>query len=138
MLFMRGNAMSGAPIIKGTNQLPKPPISAGITRKNTMMRPWPGDEHVVGLRVREELQPRLLQLHAHADRQRGADEAGAEREDQVERADVLVVRRIEPAPPEGRRAVVIMVVGMGGVGGVCGHGGTLWSSRSSVSGRRRA
>ena len=41
MLFMRGNAMSGAPIISGTNQLPKPPISAGITMKNTMMRPWP-------------------------------------------------------------------------------------------------
>ena len=41
MLFMRGNAMSGAPIIKGTNQLPKPPIVAGITMKNTMMRPWP-------------------------------------------------------------------------------------------------
>jgi hypothetical protein len=41
MLFMRGNAMSGAPIIKGTNQFPKPPISAGITMKNTMMRPWP-------------------------------------------------------------------------------------------------
>ena len=41
MLFMRGNAMSGAPIISGTNQLPKPPISAGITMKNTMIRPWP-------------------------------------------------------------------------------------------------
>ncbi len=41
MLFMRGNAMSGAPIISGTNQLPKPPIIAGITMKNTMMRPWP-------------------------------------------------------------------------------------------------
>ncbi|GJE44195.1 hypothetical protein AEGHOMDF_3382 [Methylobacterium soli] len=41
MLFMRGNAMSGAPIMRGTNQLPKPPISAGITMKNTMMRPWP-------------------------------------------------------------------------------------------------
>ena len=39
MLFMRGNAMSGAPIISGTNQLPKPPIIAGITMKNTMMRP---------------------------------------------------------------------------------------------------
>ncbi len=32
--------MSGAPIISGTNQLPKPPIKAGITRKNTMRRPW--------------------------------------------------------------------------------------------------
>jgi hypothetical protein len=41
MLFMRGNAMSGAPIISGTNQLPKPPISAGMTMKNTMIRPWP-------------------------------------------------------------------------------------------------
>ena len=33
--------MSGAPIMSGTNQLPKPPIMAGITMKNTMMRPWP-------------------------------------------------------------------------------------------------
>ena len=41
MLFMRGKAMSGAPIISGTNQLPNPPIVAGITMKNTMMRPWP-------------------------------------------------------------------------------------------------
>ena len=41
MLFMRGNAMSGAPICNGTNQLPNPPIMAGITMKNTMMRPWP-------------------------------------------------------------------------------------------------
>ncbi len=38
---MRGNAMSGAPIISGTNQLPNPPMRAGMTRKNTMMRPWP-------------------------------------------------------------------------------------------------
>jgi hypothetical protein len=40
MLFSRGNAMSGAPISRGTIQLPKPPISAGITKKNTMIRPW--------------------------------------------------------------------------------------------------
>ena len=39
MLFRRGNAMSGAPIINGTIQLPKPPISAGITTKKIMMRP---------------------------------------------------------------------------------------------------
>ena len=38
---MRGKAMSGAPIISGTNQLPKPPISAGMTMKKTMIRPWP-------------------------------------------------------------------------------------------------
>ena len=40
-LFMRGNAMSGAPICSGTNQLPKPPMVDGMTMKNTMMRPWP-------------------------------------------------------------------------------------------------
>ena len=40
MLFMRGNAMSGAPIINGTIQLPNPPIIAGITMKNTMVSPW--------------------------------------------------------------------------------------------------
>ncbi len=39
MLFSRGNAMSGAPIISGTNQLPKPPIMAGITVKKIMIRP---------------------------------------------------------------------------------------------------
>ena len=39
MLFMRGNAMSGAPIISGTNQFPKPPIIAGMTKKKTMIRP---------------------------------------------------------------------------------------------------
>ena len=39
MLFMRGNAMSGAPIISGTNQLPKPPIMAGMTMKKIMIRP---------------------------------------------------------------------------------------------------
>jgi len=39
MLFMRGNAMSGDPIISGTNQLPKPPIIAGITMKKIMIRP---------------------------------------------------------------------------------------------------
>src|ERR1700729_4302118 len=40
MLFMRGKAMSGAPIISGTNQLPKPPIGAGMTAKNTMIKPF--------------------------------------------------------------------------------------------------
>ena len=39
MLLRRGNAMSGAPIIRGTNQLPKPPISAGMSTKKIMIRP---------------------------------------------------------------------------------------------------
>ena len=33
MLFRRGNAMSGAPSIRGNNQFPNPPINTGITRK---------------------------------------------------------------------------------------------------------
>ena len=37
MLFSLGNAISGAPIISGTIQLPKPPIIAGITMKKIMM-----------------------------------------------------------------------------------------------------
>jgi hypothetical protein len=38
MLFMRGNAISGAPIMSGTSQLPKPPIIAGMIMKKIMMR----------------------------------------------------------------------------------------------------
>ena len=41
MLFRRGKAMSGAPIMIGTIQLAKPPISAGMTMKKIMIRPWP-------------------------------------------------------------------------------------------------
>jgi len=33
ILFIRGKAISGAPISKGTNQLPKPPIKIGMTIK---------------------------------------------------------------------------------------------------------
>ena len=36
-LFNLGNAISGAPISMGTNQLPKPPISIGITIKNIII-----------------------------------------------------------------------------------------------------
>ena len=36
---MRGNAMSGAPIMSGTIQLPKPPIIAGMTMKKIMISP---------------------------------------------------------------------------------------------------
>ena len=39
MLFIRGNAISGAPIMIGTNQLPNPPINPGMTTKKTMIRP---------------------------------------------------------------------------------------------------
>jgi len=40
ILFIRGKAISGAPIISGTIQFPKPPIMAGMTMKKTMISPW--------------------------------------------------------------------------------------------------
>lgn len=40
ILFIRGNAMSGAPIIRGTSQLPKPPIIIGITMKKIITNAW--------------------------------------------------------------------------------------------------
>ena len=40
MLFIRGKAMSGAPIIRGTNQLPNPPIKIGITIKKIRTKAW--------------------------------------------------------------------------------------------------
>lgn len=40
ILFIRGNAMSGAPIIRGTSQLPNPPIMIGITIKKIITKAW--------------------------------------------------------------------------------------------------
>jgi hypothetical protein len=37
ILFIRGKAISGAPSIKGTSQLPKPPIIIGITMKKIII-----------------------------------------------------------------------------------------------------
>jgi len=38
MLFIRGKAMSGAPIISGISQFPNPPIIIGITIKKLLQR----------------------------------------------------------------------------------------------------
>lgn len=38
--FIRGKAISGAAIIIGINQFPKPPIKIGITRKKIIMNAW--------------------------------------------------------------------------------------------------
>jgi len=40
ILFKRGKAISGAPSIKGTNQLPNPPIMIGITIKKIITKAW--------------------------------------------------------------------------------------------------
>lgn len=38
MLFLRGKALSGAPILSGTNQLPNPPIRIGLTLKKILRK----------------------------------------------------------------------------------------------------
>ena len=40
ILFIRGNAMSGAPIIRGTSQFPNPPMRIGITIKKIITKAW--------------------------------------------------------------------------------------------------
>lgn len=40
ILLRRGNAISGAPSISGSNQLPNPPINTGITRKKIIKNAW--------------------------------------------------------------------------------------------------
>lgn len=40
MLFIRGKAMSGAPIIRGTSQFPNPPIMIGMTIKKIITKAW--------------------------------------------------------------------------------------------------
>jgi len=41
ILFMRGNAISGAPSINGRKKFPKPPINIGITIKNIIKKACP-------------------------------------------------------------------------------------------------
>jgi len=41
MLLSRGNAMSGAPSIRGRSQFPNPPMNTGITRKKIIRNAWP-------------------------------------------------------------------------------------------------
>ena len=40
ILFIRGKAISGAPNIRGTSQLPNPPIIIGITIKKIIIKAW--------------------------------------------------------------------------------------------------
>ena len=47
-------------------------------------------------------------LEAHQPRNRAADDPREDREDQIERADVLVVRRHEPAGEEARHVMFVL------------------------------
>ena len=102
--------MSGAPIINGTNQLPKPPMVAGMTAKNTMISPcavmstfhsWPGMD--------EGSDPgwdRLARIRTDA---AAPIERGDDREDDVERADVLMVGRKQPTLDEGDLVMMLVM-----------------------------
>jgi len=60
-----------------------------------------------------ELQPRLEELRADAQRQDAADEEHRHAEPQVHRADVFVVGREQPAaPPMGMVVRVVVVAGV--------------------------
>src|ERR1700722_14743683 len=93
MLFSLGNAMSGAPIMSGTIQLPKPPIIAHNRRD-------PG----------EHLNPRRHQLSADQDRKQGSDQAANNGEDEIKRPNVLVVGGIEIPPPPSRDVVLVLMM----------------------------
>ena len=83
-LLSLGNAMSGAPIMSGTIQLPNPPIIAGITMKKIMMMAWllkntlymflaasiEPSPVMIARNQREDVQSRLHQLGADQDRKR--------------------------------------------------------------------
>ena len=49
MLFIRGNAMSGAPNINGTNQFPNPPIISSITIKKNYNKSMSGNDYIIDL-----------------------------------------------------------------------------------------
>ena len=109
---MRGNAMSGAPIISGTNQLPKPPIIAGITMKKIMIRPCAVTNTLKVCASWKNWTPGYISSMRMAIDIARADDAREDREHQVHRADVLVVGRIDPAPPSGRIGMRVVVMGV--------------------------
>ena len=69
-----------------------------------------GDDHVIDVRVVEDLDAGIHQLGADGDRHGAADEARHDREHQVHRADVLVIRRIDETAPAMRDRVSAFVV----------------------------
>ncbi len=114
---MRGKAMSGAPIISGTIQLPNPPMVEGMTMKNTMIRPCAVTKTLKTSGLPKICMPRFHQFGAHGHREQAANDTTYQGEDEIHRADVFVVGGIEPAPPSVR----MIVMGDFGMGGLCCH-----------------
>ena len=110
MLFMRGNAMSGAPIINGTIQLPNPPIIAGITMKKIMIRPCAVVKTLKVCGSWKICRPGCASSSRMPMDRMPPIRPADQREGKVHRADVLVVGRIDEAAPAGRMTVSIVVV----------------------------
>ena len=109
-LFMRGKAMSGAPYQRH-HPVAEPSHRRRHDHEENHDQTMGGDEHVEHFGVAEDLQTRTHQLKAHAHGEQTADNSPHQRKGEVHRADVLVVGRIEPAPPAMR-----MIIRMGGIG----------------------
>ena len=67
-----------------------------------------GDKHVKKLVIFNNLGSGMSKLHAEPNRKRPANQTGHQRENQVQRPDILVVGRQEPAAEKSRRMIVIM------------------------------
>ena len=78
-----------------------------------------GHEHVVGMGIVEDLDARIHQFGADRDRHRRADDARDDCEHEVHRTDVLVIGRIDEAPPSGRMVVRVIVMGVIGMSRCC-------------------
>ncbi len=89
-----------------------------------------GDIDVEHLGIAEDLHARIHQLEPHGDGEDAADDPADQGEDQVHRADVLVVGRVDPAAPTGG---MIFVVGFFGMGVIC-HGSCFLTVLSVSSG----
>ena len=68
-----------------------------------------GGNHVVDLRVAEDLQARLHQLGAYNHRQQATEHPAHKSEAQVHRAYVLVIGRVGPTPPAARAVVSLRI-----------------------------
>src|SRR5258708_22118754 len=87
-----------------------------------------GDD-IVELMVLDNGARRMHELSADQHREEAADQPGDDGKDEVKRADVLVIRRAEPAREEGRVvAVLVMPVAVSssamGFVGVCRGSGS--------------
>ena len=120
-LLRRGSAMSGAPTCIGIIQFASP-VHAGMTAPKIMISAC-----MVVMELKNcgstNCRPGLKSSRRITIAIDAADEEHHAGEDQVHRADVLVIGRIDPATPAVRLVVVVVV--RFGVGGGVGHGGSL-------------